>query len=57
MKNFRYKLRKGSKKEFCPNCRKKTFTPYISVINDEIANIDEQIQKLKNRKKLILNQK
>lgn len=25
--------------------------------NDEIANIDEQIQKLKNRKKLILNQK
>ena len=25
--------------------------------NDEIANIDEQIQKLENRKKLILNQK
>ena len=25
--------------------------------NDEITNIDEQIQKLKNRKKLILNQK
>ena len=40
-KNYRYKLRKGSKKEVCPNCRKKTFTPYISVINDEIANIEK----------------
>jgi hypothetical protein len=41
MKNFRYKLRKGSKKEFCPNCKKKTFTPYISVVNGEIANIEK----------------
>ena len=41
MKNFRYKLRKGSKKELCPNCKKKTFTPYISVVNGEIANIEK----------------
>lgn len=26
---FKYQLRKGSKKEICPNCRKRTFTPYV----------------------------
>lgn len=26
---FKYQLRSGSKKEFCPNCNKKTFVPFI----------------------------
>lgn len=26
---FKYQLRKSSKKEICPNCRKRTFTPYV----------------------------
>lgn len=38
-KNYRYQLRKGSKKEVCPNCKKKTFTPYVSVATGEVANI------------------
>lgn len=26
---YRYSLRSGSKKDFCPNCQKKTFKPYV----------------------------
>ena len=26
---YKYQFRKGSKKEICPNCKKKTFTPYV----------------------------
>lgn len=29
MKQYKYQLRKTSKKEICPNCGKKTFTPYV----------------------------
>ena len=29
MKQYRYELRKGSKKDECPECRKKSFVPYI----------------------------
>ena len=29
MKEFKYAFRKGSKKNLCPNCNKKTFVPYI----------------------------
>jgi hypothetical protein len=29
MKEFRYELRKGSRKDICPNCQKKEFKPYI----------------------------
>lgn len=31
MSRFKYTLRAGSKKDFCPACHKKTFTPYIEV--------------------------
>lgn len=31
MTQFKYTLRTGSKKDFCPACNKKTFTPYIEV--------------------------
>ncbi len=40
-KKYRYELRKGSKKELCPNCRKKTFTPYVSVATGEVANVEK----------------
>ena len=29
MKKYRYELRKGSKKDECPECKKKSFVPYI----------------------------
>lgn len=29
MKEYRYELRKGSKKDECPECKKKSFVPYI----------------------------
>ena len=29
MKQYKYELRKNSKKEVCPDCEKKTFTPYV----------------------------
>ncbi len=29
MKQYKYQLRKTSKKEICPSCGKKTFTPYV----------------------------
>jgi hypothetical protein len=29
MKEFRYELRKGSRKDICPNCGKREFKPYI----------------------------
>lgn len=29
MKEYRFELRKGSRKEICPNCEKKEFKPYI----------------------------
>jgi len=40
-KNYKYQLRKGSKKELCPNCRKRTFTPYVSVTTGEVANVEK----------------
>lgn len=40
MKEYRYELRKGSKHDECPNCRKTTFKPYIDKkTNKEAGNI------------------
>jgi hypothetical protein len=35
IKDFRYKLEKGSKKHVCPNCNKKTFVYYIDIETGE----------------------
>ena len=40
MKNYRYELRKGSRHDECPNCKKTTFKPYIDKkTNKEAGNI------------------
>ena len=40
MKQYRYELRKGSKHDECPNCKKTTFKPYIDKkTNKEAGNI------------------
>ena len=40
MKEYRYELRKGSKHDECPNCKKTTFKPYIDKkTNKEAGNI------------------
>ena len=37
MKDYKYQLRKGSKKDVCPNCGKKTFVPYVDVNTNKEA--------------------
>jgi len=42
MKEYKYQLRKTSKKEICPNCKKKRFTPYVLVDdNEKVADIEK----------------
>lgn len=38
--NFYYNLRKGSKKDICPNCGKKTFVPFVDA-NGNSPNIEK----------------
>lgn len=39
--NYKYQLRRGSKKEICPNCGKRRFVPYVlSDDNETIVNPD-----------------
>ena len=40
MKNYKYELQKGSKHILCPNCRRKTFKPYVEVGTNNIANAE-----------------
>lgn len=37
MKEYRFELRKGSKKDECPNCGKKSFVPYVDKKNRKEA--------------------
>lgn len=37
MKAFRWQLRRGSRKEVCPECGRKTFVPYISTTDGTLA--------------------
>ncbi len=39
MKNYKYELQRGSKKFFCPNCKKKTFVPYVKTGTNDIVDI------------------
>ena len=39
MKQYRYELRKGSKHDECPNCKKTTFKPYIDRKTNKEAGI------------------
>ena len=37
---YKYELQKGSRKYFCPGCKKKTFTPYVKTGTDIIVDIE-----------------
>lgn len=53
MKNFKYTLRTGSKKDHCPACNKKTYTPYLETEsgNEIEAGLCDRIQKCGYHKK------
>ena len=38
--NYKYELQKGSKHILCPNCRRKTFKPYVEVGTNNVANAE-----------------
>lgn len=45
-KQFQYQLRKGSKKDKCPQCERKTFTPYVdengNILSSDVGRCDRQ---------------
>ena len=40
-KRYKYSLMSGSKKFFCPNCKKKTFVPYVVTGTNNIVDISK----------------
>lgn len=36
---YKYRLRKGSKKEICPSCHRKTFTPYVDESGETLSEL------------------
>ena len=40
-RQYKYSLMGGSKKFFCPNCKKKTFVPYVRTGTNDIVDIDK----------------